>query len=453
MLEVNKYFKKNKTAIFVSVWLLLVLMGSIFFYVRYQYAYNNANFFAEDGVVFFRNITIHGALDAMFTLFNGYLVTGQYVLTGIAIVLNSIFGRGLETMPKAMAVVSYVFLGFISSLPFLLFRKKLGYLLATMTAILLWVVPLGGYDYTVIGTICNLKFSFFFIAALLIIYRNQKDLVDKKWQFIIIDLTLLLCVITNILTIALLPFLFWRYKNGIIETINNRAIKKLSAAQISAAFLVLLTILYLLLIAFRHTKSMPGYLDEPLMFGSIINIFSRGSIYGLLFPVNNLLNDYIVIFFFIVSIVAALLSRYRAELLFIWYAIFINVAGFVYNRTGVTHMFSTYASDGGPGLFFYAGTMLFVFGVAYSTQDWFRRQKIVSKIILAALAIGFIMVSLPTAGSRGASYTNIISKRPTISAEIIRVCANASDENVEIGIYPSVEWTLTVERRIACTRD
>lgn len=449
--ELQRRINKYPTAILLLSWFSIVLLGAFIFYLRYPYAYEAANFYAEDGTVFMYNILKEGPIVAAFSLFNGYLIIGQYIVAEIGLLINLLFGSGFETAPKAIAVASYLFWGFVCSLPYLLFRKKMGIVLSLLTFILLTIVPMGGYDYAVIGTIGNLKFAFLFIASMLIVYRNQKDLVKTWWQFLLVDTAILLCVLTNIVSIALLPFMLWRY----IATIKSWAkvkdlVKNLSFQHYSLIGILLVSSIYLIFVYLRGIPKMPGYLDEPIIIESLVNILSRGSIYGILFPVNALLNNMIVLIFIVGIIITSLLNKHRAVLVFFGLAILVNVLGFTLNRPGITHLFKTYAIDGGPGLFFYGGTMIFVFGLMFALSDWFMSQKYSSKIIISLAIIGYALLVAPAAGSGGNSYRSIINTRPTLVSEVDRVCNFSSGSSVEIGIYPAINWTMTLDRSQVC---
>lgn len=451
---IKKLILQHPTVVVFLIWVSLVVVGSYVFYLRYPYAYAYANFYAEDGTVFLRNIIDEGPIRSVLSLFNGYLVIGQYMLIDFAMIINSIFGRGFETIPKAIAIVSYLFFGLVSSLPFVLFRKKIGTVLSLLAVSLLVILPIGGYDYAVIGTIGNLKFSFLFIAAMLIIYRNDKDLVNSKYRLMAVDISILICILTNIVSVVLLPFALFRYRSEMWNYITGKNRKKiLNFGSLSLIILLSITLLYMVAISFVHPPKMAGYLDEPMIISSLINIFSRGSIYGLLFPVNFLLNDSIVLFFTLGILMVSILSRHRLVLSFLLIVMIVNVLAFVLNRPGVTHLFTSYSVDGGPGLFFYAGTMTFVIWVVFAIQDWFKIQSNLSKAIISLLVIGFIVIVAPLAGSRGASYKAIISKRPTLSHEIDRVCNNYTvGGKVELGVYPAENWTITMDRDLVCKK-
>lgn len=436
-------------------WLILTVIGAVIFYLRFPYTYSYPNFYAEDGTILVKNVLTEGPLVGMFSLFNGYLVLGQYLVTEAAFLVNAVFGSGFHTLPKAIAIVSYTFWGAVTSLPFLLFRKQLGVPLAVITVAFLYIVPLGGYDYATIGTIGNLKFAFFFIATLLVLYRNQTDLVTKRWQFFVIDAALLLCVFTNIIVVALLPFVFWRYREALIAAIKRKriAFKGWKVEHYSAIGLLAIAFVYPIALYLRGLPSMEGYLDEPLQPEALLDILYRGSIYGITFPLNPFINDIIVLLMFVLIALAITFSKYKTTLLFLGYAILINVLGFALTRPGITHLFNEYTLDGGPGLFFYAGTLLFVFGLAYAFKDWFKKLTVLQKSAFASIALLFVLIAAPASGVRDASYNSILLTRPNVYQEVDRVCRNATrGDSVEIGIYPAPNWTLTLPSDQICAK-
>jgi hypothetical protein len=328
--------------------------------------------------------------------------------------------------------------------------------MSLLTVVLLAIVPLGAYDYAAIGTIGNLKFAFFFVAALLVVYRNQNDSIRNKWQMLGVDVALLLCALTNVLVIALLPFGLWKYRTEIKYGMRN--IKQLpvmvSAGLASLIVLGLISMVYILFIYHLGIPKMPGYLDTPLKSNALTNIFFRGSAYGLLFPVNEFMNDILALVIMTGSLVVAVISRHRFTLLFFGFAIIINVIGFVVNRPGVTDFFLTYRTDGGPGHFFYAGTMIFVFAFMYILKDRFRESAIYAKVGFSAAIVLFVVLAAPYSGLRTFSYTTITSKRPTIGTEVNKICAaNASQRGLSsVEVYPSEGWVLKVPYETVCSR-
>lgn len=438
----------------IVFWVLLLTLGSFVFYLRYPFAYNYPNFYAEDGDILYRNIIESGLIRGTLTLFNGYLVVGQYFVLHFASIINEIFGNGFITMPKAIAISSYVYLSAICSLPYVLFQKRMGVAWSILCVIALWLFPLGGWDYVVIGTIGNLKFSFIYVATLLIIYRNDTNLSDSKTKLIITDILLAICVFTNIVVIAILPFALIRYWSNIKTTFKTKQITKVTLDQVSIIILISLSVLYALFVYLKGIPKIPGYLDGPLRFEALIDIVYRSSIYGVIFPLSAGLNDYIVIMM-IALLLALFIFKIKHSYVYVTivFSIFVSVISFVINRPGVTAFYSDYTLDGGPGQYFYAGAMLFVFAVFYASSSFANNCRPFDKYMIIAVILIYISIIFPYAGTRLNTYSDTNSTRPTIYSEAYRVCSQSpTSKYVEFNIFPYDPWSFSVERELLCAR-
>lgn len=423
-------------------------------YVRYPYHFTAPNFYGEDGNVYVENIYNKGPIAAIFTLFNGYLIFLQYIVVVAGFLLNKIVGGDFITLSKSLAVVSFFTISAVCSLVWLLFRKKIGDLWAIIAFIFLLFVPLAGSDFAVIGTVGNLKFLFFFLATILIIYRNDPMLCSQQSKKIyLIDTVLLMCVLTNITVVALIPLGLLRYKNEIKRAINKKHLRPLMHLNGLVSLVVLMGIsgLYVMAVYINGVPEMPGYLDTPLRLQGLLNSFYRSSWYGVLYPLHTSLNQVVVLGLLLIAAATPLLMRKkRVFLLTILWAIFITAAGFVFNRPGVTEFLIGYNTDGGPGQFFYGGTMLFIFAIFYLSADWFKRQKGVARALVLFGIVMYAVWAFPYAGFQEKSYA-FYANRPTLYEATRQACANsAQDKQVTIEIYPLEGWQMDIEREIAC---
>ena len=443
----------------ILVSLALIIIGSVVFYIRYPSAYNYSNFYAEDGKDFMYNLIEKGVIAGTLTAFNGYLVVGQYFVGIMAQTINHFFGNGFESLARSVAVASYIFWALICSLPWLLFRKRLGSILAVILVIMLWLTPFGSYDYAVIGTIGNLKFSFLFIATLLVIYRNDRSLCNKTWQFILVDIALLVCVLTNIVVLALLPLLLIPYVKKIRETRLGRSfLSKVikMRGMIGLVVLAIISFIYLLTVYAHEVPVLVGYLDGPLDKSALIAIAYRASFYVLFFPVHYLITNAFgavaLVSLIVILLVASLklIKKNIGVVGILVYAMIINIAGFVANRPGVTEYFNTYDARNWPGLFFYPGTMLLLFGIVYLISKIFNTYNLRSKLTVLGLLICSVFIILPATGFNFADRYGVSRFRPVLSDEVSRVCAIDNTSNVTIGLYPSGEWTVSLPRSEVC---
>lgn len=463
LLKISKYtqqmYQRYPAISTISIATLLVIAGTLVFHSRYPYAYSFSNFYAEDGKVFMKNIIEKGPVGAIFSPFNGYLVVGQYFVGIFAEVINSLFGKGFETLAKAVAVASYVFWGLVCALPFMLFRKRIGTVLAILVSVALWSTPFGSYDYAVIGTIGNLKFAFLFIATLLVIFRNDKKLVTKNYHFYIVDVLLLLCVLTNIVSIAVLPFVLVRYgaelkamfvkRKGLILLLKQPSV-------ISVVILALISGAYIVIVNAIGIPKLPGYLDEPLDRSTLPVIVYRSTIYGVTFAVNYLFSTVLayvglaVVVLIVAFLIRRSIKKNMVVFLTIGFALVVNVLGFVTNRPGVTHFFRTFGDQDWPGLFFYAGTMLTTFLIAYLFSRTFNRFRVISKASVLVLFGIMTLLALPAAGFTHEDHYGKGAARPILANEVKRVCTIPNGQRVVLDIYPSKEWTMDLNRSQVC---
>lgn len=450
----QKWLLRHEVLTSLLVAALLVIAGALVFYLRYPFAFEAANFYAEDGKIFMKNLIEFGPVVGLFQLFNGYLIVGQYLVGVAALVINELLGSGFVTLPKAMAVASYLFFGFVCVLPWILFRKRLGVALSFIVVVLLWATPLGSYDAAVIGTIGNLKFSFLFIAVLLVVYRNDELLCRYRWQFIVVDTALLLCVCTNIVAIGLLPLTLIRYRKAIAENIKKRSLGVLlkSLATPGMATLLILALVaavYIVIVYINGIPKQPGYLDQPLDPRGLLPLTYRATAYGVFFPVNHLMTGVFEAIAVVGLLAVFLISKYRMVTAVVLTALTLNIIGFVYNRTGVTLHFLSFNDGAWPGHFFMAGTMIVIFGLGYMAKGVFKRLTISRRVYAVCASIAIFALVLPVTGfTRSNPYE---STRPALAAEVERVCSTR-DEEVTIEIYPVAGWTMELNRDEACSR-
>lgn len=449
--EAGTFSDTNRRALIVGFggWLCLGLLSAFLLFIRYPFSYTNPNFYAEDGKVFAANILIDGPIGALGHLFNGYLVVGQYLVGDLGLLINTLFGHGFVSLPKAMAIASYLVFGFACALPWLLFRRRIGTIWACLLVLLLTFVPLGGIDFTILGTIGNLKFLFFYIAFIFIIYRNLIAKENLKYKTILVDSIIFLCVLTNITVVALLPLAIYPYRKDILAIMKTKKPRKhFSIGLTSLMVLCLLSLMYIIIIYKLGIPKTPGYLDEPLSVVGLVNTIYRSSWYGILFPLQPVISHLFVGLLLLITLGVFIFKKYRFFSFSILYAVLVCALGFALNRTGITQYFNGYALDGGPGQFFYAGTMIFIFGIAYLSAAWFKSLHVKPRcLVLAGLGL-YLVLAIPLAGSRQKSFETY-SYRPTIAPALADACAKSGDE-VKIAIYPSADWYMKVHRHDVC---
>jgi len=458
--RLHSFLRERQTLTTILGAALLIAVGTIVFYYRYPYAFDYSNFYAEDGQDFMRNLLINGPA-AILSPFNGYLITGQYIVGVAAQGINELFGSGFATLAKAVSVASYVFWAVVCSLPWLLFRRRLGNVLATMVVIALWVTPLGSYDGAAIGTIGNLKFAFLFIAALLVIYRNDPQLCKSRWQYLVVDIGLLLCATTNIVSIALIPLALVRYRKEIAGALRGKWVRVKNmenrSALLSLILLLAALFFYVLVVKAQGIPAMPGYLDGPLHTDGLLSLLYRATTYAFLFPISWTLPyspvAVVGIALLSVAILALIfygLRRQKMIAVVVLAALVVNIVGFVANRPGVTEFFLVSHDSAWPGHFFYAGTMILVVAAGFAGAKHFGKLRIRTKMLACLLVFAGAMVALPAAGlTRQDPYQSV--NFPSLESETAAVCsAIPSERDVSLVVFPNASWSIDVPRTIAC---
>lgn len=424
---------------FIGLWLL----ASYIFYLRFPNNYRQPNFFGEEGNVFANNIIHNGFLHALGTTFNGYYIWGIYVLEKIAFIINNLFyGGEFVNLPRSFALVSYGFLGFIATLPLLLFRRYFKLPALILATILILYVPLNGWDYGVIGTLGNTKFALIFVAFLLLIYRHY--LPEKSKKIYLVDVVLLVCAYTDITVYVMMPFALLRYWPKLKGHDPWRKIKNVLRQDRSAQSLVVLGLAMLPQLYFmKHYGApiIPGYLDSPYNFRSTIEIFiSRSYLYEILFPINGSLNNAtaVIAFIGILALGWQFCKKYRKIFIFGLLTIFFATFLFVVKRPGVSSFYIGY-KDPGPAQFFFPQNWIFGFLVSVLLVE------IISKIksnfyqagVYFAIIVSFFWLMAPSAGSYG---RNDFMQEGVgdIYGVAKKECSSVTqDNNLSIAIYPT----------------
>ncbi|MBP9738451.1 hypothetical protein KBD20_02055 [Candidatus Saccharibacteria bacterium] len=450
----RRYPRKTTLVLFI----LAGLATSFIFFLRFPNNLIEPNFYAEDGSVYLKNIEANGFIQAIFTTFNGYFISGLYLLEGIGYAVNGVIFQGAFIhLPQSLATVSYLFLGFTCALPVLLFRRHAPLVGLSLVVVLSAFVPMPGYDYAIIGTIGNLKFIFVFIAFLLLLYRHYLPESNYK-RFVIVDVLLLICAYTNVVVYLLMPFALLRYVPEI--RFDKKKLKNLfkhHSVQ-SLIVLALLMLPQLIIVKLFGIPSMPGYLDAPYQFDATINTFIyRTYLFPFLPELTSSLNDVIVVFAFIVLNVILWfgLKGKRTYYAFGMIAAFLITLLFVMNRTGVTELFKTYLSSG-PDQFFYTQNLIvcFLLGIAVVSLI----QKISIRIIKAGvsllLAVAVAFLYIPAAGSYGG---NDFMQR-TVKNIFVNTQAKCEEhkDTIDIQLYPvnTNDFPLkNIERSRVCTQE
>lgn len=444
-----KLIVTNRFFVFFGLTILFALLA----YGRNPTYFNTPNFYAEDGPVFAQTILDKGFLQALVTPFNGYFISGIYLIEGVAFVLNSIFwGGGILNQPAALAVASYLFWGAVCALPALLFwhnARRKNWLVAICVALAL--LPLPSFGYAVLGTVGNYKFAFLFIAFLVLVKRHF--LREGSRAFYVIDALLAVCAFTNATTYLLLPFAALRYWPGIrgftkkffVSLAKNTSFISLAVLAVVAASQLIFVILH------GGVDTLKGYLDQPFEFAKTIEIFIQRTF---LFPFTHVfdsyLNDVIVMLLFIGGVIG-LYKVARPEdriiLHFGLYSAFVGTALFVSQRTGVSQFFNDYTTSG-TDHFFYAQNWIFLFTALYVAAQAAATARIRWRLLMAGalFAIPLAMLAANDFGQNTAAERSLGS----LSRQAQLQCQTPGQEKLALPVYPAGSGITMPLDRNAC---
>jgi hypothetical protein len=423
-----------------------VLIAAAIFAFRYPAAFTLANIYGEDAKVFIQNILDHSLVGAPFAAFNGYLVVGLYVLAELAFVVVSLTALPFSSLPIVIAIVSCLTLGLLASLPFLLLRRQMGAITSLVCVLLLAFVPMPFSDADVIGTIGNLKFAFVFLAFVLIVYRAYWT--TCPWRVVVVDLALLVCVLTNVLVVALLPFVFLPTIREAWSRLRGRDFRgALTFERVSAVALCFVSAAYLVVVVLKGVPKYPGYLDAPFQAVSTMPVVSHSTVYAFLYPFwSATTGKTVAVVLGLIVLWAVAMRPGRRVFVFGMWAIGIATVGFVFNRPGIG-TFMAYGNS--PDQFFYAQTMIFTFIVV-----WFIGARLTSRrarLGLATVALVFVVAAAPFGSSFGLNAGRYAPQIGTFERNVAAACAVDDHKAfIDVGIYPMTAYRWQLPRSLAC---
>ncbi len=447
--------RRHATLWNVLVFLLVAMAAAVLFYYRFPNALSHPNFYAEDGTVLTKNLLHYGIWRAMLITFNGYFISGMYLLAELGRGLNIIlYGGQLADLPKAYALVSYGFLGFTAALPIILLRPYLKLAWRLLLALAIIYVPLTTYDYAIIGIIGNFKFLFVPIAFMLLLYRLK--LPRQSRIIILIDLALLICGYTNVTVYLLLPSLL------LADGLRPRQLKDLrgvlrrdNIALWSALGLGLLLLIQLIVVKINGIPAIPGYLDYPFTAQPLLEIeVARSYLYPLVYWWYPSLTDTTAVSLLVC--IAALMWRFgRREHRWIYGIGLLIIAAatslFVLNRPGVTALFKHYMASG-PDQFFFGQNIIFLILLALLFGDALRRLSIGWQASVAIVLGGLLLLPAGQAGSYG-QRDFMQHDIGTIKANAQQACQDSMTSSITLTLYPTSNQHLTVPRAQICTAE
>lgn len=427
--------------------ILVVIGASLIFAFRYPPAFTEPNFYAEDGTVFVQGVYDKNPVGTLTTAFNGYLVTGQYLLAEGAVDIVEFIHLPFWTLPTVIAVLSCLFLGLTVSLPYIFLRKHIGTKVALAIVLLGAFMPLPGSDYAIIGTIGNLKFAFLYWAFILVLFRFWNAHDTKKT--LLADVLLLFSVLTYAPAVALLPVATVPYLKEMWVRLKKRDFTYFKKPEIlSLVSLALVSLAYVVVVYMHEVPKMPGYLDTPYNTLATVKTLFRSTLYGILFFAAPALRDSIVLLLF-TSVVALGIynKKTRWIVLLACWASAVATVSFVLNRPGVSEFMLKYGKT--PDQFFYAQSLVFMFALVWLAKQYLGRLKRWALPASFILLASFVVLSLLYGGSSGKN-ADMYRSLGTVEHNVREACRNDNGGMILLQIYPSDIWKWKLPRERVC---
>jgi len=411
--------------------------------IRYLPNLLDANLYAEDGNVFLNNY-ISSGISSINDLFNGYPIVGLYILIGAASTLHSISFLPGFTVPTFIALISFIYWGLFSYSPIYLLKEILSKRNRVLLAFSILLIPLGSWDYAILGTIGNLKFSFLPLSFFTALFLSGNREIAKK-EFSLIILLFAICITTNPLSILSFSVLIPRL---------NKAISDRNWFYVSSVCALFLAALWPILSFFSHRAPQPGYLDAPYKIEKSIEIFAGQTIlYAGFHSVYMYLNDYFAFALATLLILFVILFTKKSNYFSI-VAISMALIGsgvFVLERPGISDFFYGYTTSS-PSQFFYAQNILATTAIFITCQSFYSSNKTKGRAKLIALlpVIVFISQIFPTTPIGTFGHNPPMQNQVASAIESSKLTCRQVSPVIEVNIYPYEPWVFKTTKNYWC---
>ena len=198
-----------------------------------------------------------------------YFVVGNLLLLHASILINSLlFGTSISELPWIISLLSISFYSLVSAIVVPALRHHVSIIGRVAIALMMTLVPLGSSSAEVFGRASNVGFSFAVLATLLTIWRGQ-----SRRSRIFIDIGLVLCMLTNPISIAIIVVaLAIQTRGNIIYDYRRNIFLYITIAAVSSA------------VAWR-LSSILAVQQPPLSAdGFFLVVIARALLYPFIFP-------------------------------------------------------------------------------------------------------------------------------------------------------------------------
>lgn len=399
------------------------------------------NFYAEDGVVFFKDSYSKGFL-SLFETFNGYPLVGIRIISLLGTSLSLFpFLHNLLLVAILFSLLSYIFWALLAFLTVRELRNFVDRFWAYLGGFLVLLIPLSGWNYAILGTIGNLKFGFLYLAFLLMVERLHRNDWTKSNKSL-----LMICVLTNPMSAIFLPFFYFSKQKPLI-----------SKSATDYMFGIFTIIVGMVIYVNSRTYILPKeYVSGYWSFWDFTKVVTGRTF---IFPLTSSLyseNFLIITVLTLLVTVVALNNLSSPNRIFIITSLLcaVFVSSFIlFSRQGLIVFYSP-ATNPGPAQFFYPQNMIVMFCfviIAESIARRFYRGLVPYKIAPVILFSLYIWGNYQGIGFGGVGPNAAWQKSfNSIDKNTAEACKGEIKNLVEIEILPGMPWKLTLPKSVVC---
>lgn len=387
---------------------ILFLLGLIVIFLRSAYTVVVPTLYTEDGV-WTGVILEKGFFYSLFNVRPDYLVSGNIILLGLSLLLNTVFcGKDLTYYPYCVTAVQYLFYSAVALLPYVCFkdvlRKSLRLFLWGMTIL----VPLGMSGFEVFGKISNIGFLCYNITFYLLFFRITRRDDLGKITVLIIDTVLLICCATHpgcyvLVGLGFVIDVCLQYQQirqaTFFQTLRAALCRFSNISWILLGCSCCILFGYDLFVLTSNPYEAMATQEVPLS----IEFLARGLIFYFIYPMYHHLNDKVVIVIFailfgyyllgfLVRSIDFKLKRYLAVSLLVWLFYFLITA--IARKWMLVPILQNYTTTYADR-YYYGINILSLFPFVITLEIILRRQKKFSKVV--SYFILLYMLALPIA--------------------------------------------------------
>lgn len=364
----------------------------------------------------------------------------------IAALLSKLFsGSVLLLLPLFIALVSYAFYAFVSTMIFFTVRKHTTSFFAFVACFMSMLLPLGFSQGEIIGTLLQIGFYMPILSLCCHLLRHNVSSFYKKLFY---DVFIILMAATNPVNFAI---------SGLYFLINFFSVlnKKEFILKNTLLILSLLTLFIIVVPRMNGSGGIIGVVYNPHHIFEMIT--ARSVLYPFIFPFYDHLNDFTALFFTTIYVCLIALayiqsdSGYKKIILFVTSALIVYIIATVAGRSALTGLLTGYGSTF-PDRYYMGINIISVLLVVLSLST-IRIKFIKYFFVIVFIAIYFVgFKKIITIGA-----DRHIIKVDYVFTNALCNAKNHGEYFKKIAILPTSDWDITVPKQyidsIECIRN